>query len=72
MKKLVCLSLIIFSVQVFGQSFPNHPVRLVVPWPPAGNLVQEASCSREFATSTSNSRGAGAADLVAWIGRWTQ
>src|SRR4051812_50182243 len=27
-----------FATLAFAQEFPSHPVRIVVPWPPAGNV----------------------------------
>ena len=35
MKKLIALLLLI-STQAFGQSFPNKPIRIIVPFPPGG------------------------------------
>jgi len=32
------LCLAVLAAAALGQEFPNHPVRLVVPWPPAGNV----------------------------------
>ena len=39
MKRLFAfLSLFLFSLGAFCQEFPTRPIRLVVPWPPAGNV----------------------------------
>jgi len=38
MNRLLGLLLVLFFQQATAQTFPNHPIRLVVPWPPAGNV----------------------------------
>ena len=38
MKRLLGLLLILLIQESTAQTFPNHPIRLVVPWPPAGNV----------------------------------
>ncbi|TMH66333.1 MAG: tripartite tricarboxylate transporter substrate binding protein, partial [Betaproteobacteria bacterium] len=32
------LCLAVLAAAALGQEFPNRPVRIVVPWPPAGNV----------------------------------
>src|SRR5258707_10738009 len=32
------LCLAVLAASAIAQDFPNHPVRIVVPWPPAGNV----------------------------------
>ena len=38
MKPLIALAALAFSLLVHAQEFPTHPVRIVVPWPPSGNV----------------------------------
>jgi tripartite-type tricarboxylate transporter receptor subunit TctC len=38
MKRLLALLFIFVFQEAAAQAFPNHPLRLVVPWPPAGNV----------------------------------
>jgi tripartite-type tricarboxylate transporter receptor subunit TctC len=38
MKRFLFLSLLVLSLDVFSQDYPSKPIRLIVPWPPAGNV----------------------------------
>jgi len=38
MKPLIALAALACSLVVHAQEFPTHPVRIVVPWPPSGNV----------------------------------
>jgi tripartite-type tricarboxylate transporter receptor subunit TctC len=38
MKPLIALAALASSLVVQAQEFPTHPVRIVVPWPPSGNV----------------------------------
>ena len=38
MKPLIALAALACSLVVQAQEFPTHPVRIVVPWPPSGNV----------------------------------
>ena len=38
MKPLIALAALACSLFVQAQEFPTHPVRIVVPWPPSGNV----------------------------------
>jgi len=38
MKRFLPFIFLALSQGVLGQNYPNHPIRLVVPWPPAGNV----------------------------------
>jgi tripartite-type tricarboxylate transporter receptor subunit TctC len=36
--KMFLLLLALLAVPVYAQDFPSRPVRIVVPWPPSGNV----------------------------------
>jgi tripartite-type tricarboxylate transporter receptor subunit TctC len=38
MKRLLPFLVLLLAGTVCAQDFPSHPIRLVVPWPPAGNV----------------------------------
>ena len=38
MRRFFGVLLLLFSVNCFSQEFPSRPIRLVVPWPPAGTV----------------------------------
>ena len=38
MKPLIALAALAFALAVQAQEFPSRPVRIVVPWPPSGNV----------------------------------
>src|SRR4051812_7870189 len=38
MTRLLLLVSVFIAFAARGQDFPTHPVRIVVPWPPAGNV----------------------------------
>ena len=43
MRRTICIALMLASAMCFGpaaraQDFPNKPVRIIVPWPPSGNV----------------------------------
>ena len=38
MKTILCLLGALTALAAIAQDFPNRPVRIVVPWPPSGNV----------------------------------
>jgi len=38
MKTFLTIAALAFSLLLHAQEFPTHPVRIVVPWPPSGNV----------------------------------
>ena len=37
MRKLAAVLLILFSCSLQAQTYPSHPVRLIIPYPPGGS-----------------------------------
>src|SRR5260221_10308263 len=38
MRRLIFMAAVFFSWTAFAEDFPSRPVRIVVPWPPSGNV----------------------------------